>query len=125
MSDTKFVRVHPSTGMTLEEVISEVAASAEDGIPLLVETASLADWLEDLQDHYAAADALAAHLGIAPQDAPAVADLVAMVPTAMEKARQQGRDEARLAAMEVLAGIPHEGAYALSVAIQNAIAALK
>lgn len=114
-----------STGMTLDELVSEAREAALEDALFEINGQEISEYLEDLQDHYAAADALAAHLGIAPQDAPAVADLVAMVPTAMEKARQQGRDEARLVAMEVLAGIPHEGAYRLSVTIQNAIARLK
>ena len=41
------------------------------------------------------------------------------------KARQQGRDEARLAMMALLSELLHEGAKALSVELQNRILALE
>ena len=69
--------------MTFEELVAEAHEAALEDAIFEINGQEISEYLEDLQDHYAAADALAVHLGIAPQDAPAVSDLVAMVPAAM------------------------------------------
>ena len=52
-------------------------------------------------------------------------DCVVAQSQAYTAGRKAGRDEARLAIMAFLAGIPHKGARHLSVALQNTILGLE
>ena len=109
--------------MTFEELVAEAREAALENAIFEINGQEISEYLEDLQDHYLAADQLALHLGIAPQDAPAVSDLVAMVPGAMEKAREQGRQEAVAAMVAILQGIPHAGADLIAARLREAVPA--
>ena len=107
--------------MTLKELLSEAAEAATDGAIFEMDGREAHEFLTDLAQHYAAEDQLALILGVDPTDAPLIGALVAKVPGALRKARQQGRDEARLAVGAVLAKHPHKGQESLWVEVQNAI----
>lgn len=69
-------------------------------------------------------NALAESLGIT-KNGDSTNRLIEMVPEAIRKARQQGRDEARVAVLGVLARIPHDGARVISVELENAVRGLE